>query len=109
MGRPFKTRVWNLRKTGRAGFKMYGIPGVYTFCFRRADGIEGLENDCLLLGGLFAQTVYGKECLALAESIVSDRKNFKQENNIIPGTGPAGTALNYETYVTPVKKQGRAR
>lgn len=75
----------------------------------RADGIAGLENDCLLLGGLFAQTVYGKECLALAESIVPCRKSFKQEKNIIPGTGPAGTALNNETYVTPVKKQGRAR
>lgn len=81
----------------------------YEMVHGRADGIAGLENDCLLLGGLFAQTVYGKECLALAESIVSCRKSFKQEKNIIPGTGPAGTALNNETYVTPVKKQGRAR
>ncbi len=81
----------------------------YEMVHGRADGIAGLENDCLLLGGLFAQTVYGKECLALAESIVPCRKSFKQEKNIIPGTGPAGTALNNETYFTPVKKQGRAR
>lgn len=75
----------------------------------QADSRADLGNNFLLLGRLFAQTVYGKECLALAESIVSCRKSFKQEKNIISGTEPAGTALNDETYVTPVKKQGRAR
>lgn len=74
----------------------------------QADSRAGLGNDFLLLGRLFAQTAYGKECNKLAAGIVSDRKSYRQKNNVVQETGPAVTGLN-ETYITPAKKQGRAR
>lgn len=48
-----------------------------------ADGMANPENDCLLLGRLFAQTVYGKECYVLAAGIMAGTARIFGKGNCI--------------------------